>query len=141
MDVFLTSTVVAGIVAAVAAMYMAERRIKVENITAERANWREKIRELAEKVHLAIIKADESQLSALRSAFALRLNPRCPMDQAIVRSIVAAPPGREEEQAKEFAVRVSLLLKHDWERAKQEVHPTLDMPVRESFEEHLKRNL
>lgn len=119
-----TSTVVAGIVAAIVSWWIAERHIVIENITKERAKWRDRIREHSAKVQTAIITSNEVELCRLRSIFRLLLNPHHEEDQEIINSI-HVDESNPEKKAEEFSKRVSLLLKHDWERAKREAKPFL----------------
>lgn len=121
---FLTSAVVAALVAGLVTLRGAERKIQIENITQERAKWREKIRETALLVHQAATARDNPKLAELKLIIALLLNPHDREDQAIVICIsnlqnIEAP----ELRLPEFAGRVAFLLKHDWQRAKFEAKP------------------
>ena len=119
--VVLTSTVVAALVAGLVSLRVSERRIAIENITQERAKWREKIRSNSAEACAAISASDHRAISRLQSAFSLLLNPHDAEDRAIVQSIV--PSNDLLDQSKEFTDRIALLLKHDWERAKHEARP------------------
>jgi hypothetical protein len=121
----LTSSVIAAIVAAAVAVWTTQKRISIENITQDRRAWREKIREKALMVHDALIARDEQVLNRLRSEFRALLNPRDPDDNEIISCIEPPSEGKEFEHADEFAERVSLLLKHDWERVKLEAGPLI----------------
>jgi hypothetical protein len=121
----LTSSVIAAIVAAAVAVWTTQKRISIENITQDRRAWREKIREKALMVHDALIARDEQVLNRLRSEFRALLNPRDPDDNEIISCIRPPNEGKEFEHADEFAERVSLLLKHDWERVKLEAGPLI----------------
>ncbi|MBA1149496.1 hypothetical protein H0Z60_20830 [Ectothiorhodospiraceae bacterium WFHF3C12] len=137
----LTSTVVAGLVAAFISWWISERRIAIENVTQERAKWRERIREKAVETHDAIIRADEEALSRVRAQFRLLLNPFHDEDRAIVVAASVSEVERET-QAEEFSLRVALLLKHDWERAKREARPFLFRgcsPRRVPYEEYFQK--
>lgn len=106
---------------AVLTWHIAERRLLVEHITAERTKWREKIREKALKVHDAILGENFSELSKLKNEFQALLNPIDKNDQEILSLIdTNKQRGSLELQARKFSQSVSLLLKHDWERAKLE---------------------
>jgi hypothetical protein len=121
----LTSSVIAAIVAAAVAVWTTQKRISIENITQDRRAWREKIREKALMVHDALIARDEQVLNRLRFEFRALLNPRDPDDNEIISCIKPPNEGKEFEHADEFAERVSLLLKHDWERVKLEAGPLI----------------
>ena len=100
---------------------IAQRRIAAEHVTAERAKWREKIRAQALKVHDAILSGDAAVVGRLQSEFRALLNPFDRHDQAILDCMTVDSSSQElKNRADEFAGRISLLLKHDWERAKLE---------------------
>jgi hypothetical protein len=123
METFLASTVISAIVAAVVALWTAQRKISIENITQDRRAWRETIRANALFVHDALISRDTKKLNKLRAEFRTLLNPEDMEDSAIISSISLPDDGKELECAEEFAERIALLLKHDWERVKLEAGP------------------
>lgn len=114
---------IVGLFAAFIAFWSAERKIAIENITQERAKWRDKIRELANCVNKAMIDGDSKKLSSLRNQFRLLLNPNDKNDQIIINLISLDGANEKEIQADKFSVCISYLLKHDWERAKLESKP------------------
>ena len=103
---------------------IAERRILTEHVTAERAKWRDRIREKALEVHDAILlgtHGTRSTLDRLRLEFGALLNPGDPEDHGILDCI--GPCGPQDcriGRAEEFGRPIAFLLKHDWERAKLE---------------------
>ena len=99
---------------------IAAKRTVIENITQERAKWRDKVRERALLVHDAIIERNAEKLDRHRSEFRALLNPFDRKDMGIIRCIALPQPGGELGQAEEFADRIARLLKHDWDRAKCE---------------------
>jgi len=117
----LSSVVVSAIVAALVTLRSSERKIEIENVTQERAKWRDKIRLNALEVHQASVASDALKLLELHLAFELMLNPLDAEDIGILTSICRLN-GSEEPKAElaEFSRRVALLLKHDWDRAKLE---------------------
>lgn len=121
--VILTSSVISAVVAAFVATWNADRKISIENITKERAKWREDIRKKTAAVHDAIIEKNDKDLQRLKVEFSVMLNPSDPEDNAILQSIKVANDGEELKQSEEFSRRIALLLKHDWERAKFESSP------------------
>lgn len=121
----LTSTVIAAIIASIVAGWTAQRKISVENITQDRRVWREKIRSSALSVHDAFIARDEGLLNKYRAEFRAILNPMDDEDNKIVRCIALPDVEKELECAEEFAERIALLLKHDWDRVKLEAGPFL----------------
>lgn len=121
---FLSSSVVGGLVAGFVALRSGERKIQIENVTQERAKWREKIRVKSVEVHQAAIENDLAKINEVHLEFSLNLNPFDQEDKGIL-AVIAALKNRDtlEEKMAEFSDRVALLLKHDWERAKHEARP------------------
>ena len=100
---------------------IAQRQIMARHVTAERAKWRNKIRTQALEVHDAILGGDAAKVRRLQSEFRALLNPFDCHDQAILACMTVNKSGQEREnRADQFARQISLLLKHDWERAKLE---------------------
>ena len=100
---------------------IAQRQISAKHVTAERAKWRDKIRTQALEAHDAILGGDAAKVGRLQSEFRALLNPFDCHDQAILDCMTVDKSCQErEKRADEFARRISLLLKHDWERAKLE---------------------
>ncbi|MDE0031523.1 MAG: hypothetical protein OXU75_00055 [Deltaproteobacteria bacterium] len=98
---------------AILVWWVAERNIATKYVTEERAKWREEIRELAEKIHDAILRGDFPRLRRLRRQLEMRLNPTDDEDKAILASV-------KDHNRDEFFKGISRMLKHDWERAKVE---------------------
>lgn len=126
----LLSVIIGGFIVAISAQSIAQRRIQMDNVTQERAKWRNKIRSLVPKVHKAIMMEDidcrKRELQRYQNIFRTLLNPYDCADNKIIKAIGCTYISQtdSEIQAKKFGKRVSRLLKHDWERAKEEVkHP------------------
>ncbi len=117
-----TSAVISAFVSGIFARRTSERAIQIENITKERATWRDKIRVQALAVHQAARDKNSAGLGELRLSMSLNLNPTDPDDAGILKAIdtLKAAASPDEKAAREFADRVALLLKHDWDRAKSE---------------------
>lgn len=96
------------------------RNIKIDNITKERAKWRDDVRQKSLDVHKAAVSLNGVWLDELHLQFSLILNPEDTNDRAILATIRRLKTSQDEVVLIEFADRVSLLLKHDWERAKWE---------------------
>lgn len=47
----LLSAIIGGIIVAISAQSIVQRRIQMENVTQQRAKWRKEIRKLVPKVH------------------------------------------------------------------------------------------
>jgi hypothetical protein len=123
LQIVLTSSVVAGVVSAFVSTWTAQRKISIENITKERKEWREKVRDKSLAVHNAIIDRNDNGLKQLRVEFMLILNPEESNDNddlKIIECIKLPEVGKEVECSNEFSKKVSYLLKHDWERSKLE---------------------
>lgn len=123
---FLSSSVVGGLVAGFVALRTSERKIQIENVTQERAKWREKIRSKSIEVHQAAVVGDSARLAELHLEFSLNLNPFHQEDRGIL-AVIDTLNNRDTLDVilPEFTDRVALLLKHDWERAKHETKPLL----------------
>ena len=122
--VLLTSTVVSALVAALVTLRSSERKIQVENITQERAKWRKSMRELADELVKAAKSNDKVKTECVSAQLVLNLNP---FDEQDLQLACAARNLSGEDdinvRIEEFVTRLSLLLKHDWDRAKRESMP------------------
>jgi hypothetical protein len=123
----LTSSVVAAIVGGFVAMRTSERQIEIQNVTQERAKWRDKIRANTRGICQAIELNDHAKIKEFRLIFAVNLNPIDYEDNEIIaiidrlEKIEELKAGEESSVImQELSVRIALLLKHDWERAKFE---------------------
>lgn len=122
-NLILSSSVLAGLVAGLVALRSGERKIQIENVTQERAKWRSKIRDLSLAVHQATTSRNSGRLGELVLEFSLILNPIDEEDKAIPDLIYRLADSHDtSELLLELRERISLLLKHDWERAKHESH-------------------
>lgn len=125
--------IIGAIIGAISAQSIVQRRIQMENVTQHRKKWRKEIRDLVLKVHDVIMENEQSErrtqeLQKYQNIFRTQLNPYDPEDNEIIEVIGRACNHTEnaKELAKEFGKRVSILLKHDWDRSKEEVkHPLL----------------
>ena len=120
-----------GLVSAYVMRANSERRIYIENVTRERAKWRERIRIIASNY----LVADNKLKMKLEIELATRLNPYASDDMKLLEALKSATT----ENHKELEIRIALLLKHDWERAKEEAKPRRMLPVRRvTYEEYMK---
>ena len=127
-ELLLTSAVLSALVGGFVSLRSSERKIQIENITQERAKWREKIRANAQKVHQVVSNTATQEakppLAELRLVFELLLNPLDLEDVAILNCIDGLSGSKvPAKRLPEFSKRVAYLLKHDWERAKREAKP------------------
>ena len=102
-----------------------DKNIKIENITKERRDWRDKIRNLTKEVNEKFYDNKFEKIKPLISDFETRLNPidKNNEDQKIINTLylISKLESQKEEKINEFNKRIALLLKHDWERVKKEV--------------------
>jgi hypothetical protein len=120
----LGSGVIAGLVAGLVTLRTTERKIAIENITQQRQLWRDKIRNKAIEAIRAYEQNEGSRLRELYVEFQLILNPEDKNDNSILNTIWKMKNGsKESDPSIEFSEKLSLLLKHDWERAKREAKP------------------
>ena len=100
-------------IVALVAWLVAQAQIKARHVTEERARWRRQIRETASKTHGAFLAGSVAETIRLQKEFRALLNPFDREDQEILNCL-------ENNRPNEFDTRISLLLKHDWERGKLE---------------------
>jgi hypothetical protein len=112
----MSSVVLAAFVSAIIAMVVSERRMSSDNVLLERKRWRDDIRKLAIDVYNGFLEGDSIKLKRLKLQFSVLLNPHDDDDKKILDIISDGNPDRADE----FSIHISLLLKHDWERAKYE---------------------
>jgi hypothetical protein len=129
----LGSALLAAIVTAYATRAHTERTIYADNITKERAKWRERIR----KIISHYPDASENERSTMRRELVTRLNPFHAEDLKLIEALKNANSSNDTE----ISIRASLLLKHDWERAKEEAKPFWNRRIRPlhrvTFEEYM----
>lgn len=121
MTTLFSSIVVAGIVAGLVSLRTSERKIAIENITQQRQLWRDKIRKIALDISSAYAKNKSHKIKDYYIELQLLLNPNDSDDLAILDTVWSMIKEIESEELDiELAEKLSLLLKHDWERAKFE---------------------
>ena len=120
--VILGSAVIGALITAIATLRTHSRNIQIDNVIKERTKWRDKIREKAKDVTDAFCKNDADRLIGLKVDFTLLINPvdKTGEDQEIIKEIENLISSQNSEALDRFRIRVALLLKHDWERAKEE---------------------
>ncbi len=120
------SAVIAAFISGFVAWSTNARNVQIENVTKERVPWRDKIRSLTREVcHArgAGVCDRNNKLDELRAAFAVNLNPFDDDDNEILAAVKKLKTDRSDAELEKFCLRVALLLKHDWERAKYEAKP------------------
>lgn len=111
-----------GFISALLAWLVAQRKVFTENVTRERAEWRKDIRKKSKDVCDVMLREEQKDtrqgdLFKLQNEFRALLNPIDGDDQDILQSIRLPDSGNESEHARSFMKRISLLLKHDWQRS------------------------
>lgn len=104
-----------------------ERVIEIENITKERKEWRTYLRKWLEEVSSLDVKTlnDEKKLE-IRAQFISRINLIDRYDRNILELLDKLLESSQNDiinSKKELQFKISLLLKHDWERVKNETKP------------------
>ncbi|WP_354688968.1 hypothetical protein MRK42_06960 [Aeromonas sp. 19NY04SH05-1] len=122
----LSSGVIAGAVAGFVTLRTSERKISIENITQQRQIWRDKIRQLAIDICSAYSRNERYKIKSYYIELQLLLNPDDGDDREILDTVWRM---KEREVIEgldiEFSEKISLLLKHDWERAKLEAKSSI----------------
>lgn len=125
-----TSGFLAALIAAVVSFGNNERKISAQYITGERAKWRDKIRDKALDVFNA---AKENNAAAIEKCYfefshLLHLGDM-PDDQILENIKLLEKTPNDAERLDDFRIRISLLLKFEWDRAKEEAkHKVLAEP-------------
>ncbi|MEY8201286.1 MAG: hypothetical protein RPS47_18770 [Colwellia sp.] len=115
------SGVIAAFVTALFSKMVLDKKIRIENITNDRKEWREKIRNLTIEVVKAYQEKDKNEMQRLKAEFAIRLNPDDSDDQYILCSLNSIYRVVWNEYSLErFCKGIACLLKHDWDRSKKE---------------------
>lgn len=120
LPLLLGTGLVSALVTALFSKFSSDKNHKIENITKERKEWRDKVRTIVVEVVKSSQEKDIKKLELLEAELTVRLNPEDEHDKSIIKSLNSINRDWSNEKVKEFCDRVSYLLKHDWERAKKE---------------------
>lgn len=96
-----------------------EKNQKLKYVTEERQKWRAEIREETTKLAKNLFyneSNNESELERIKAFFKIRLNPIDDYDKDIIKKL----ENINRDTINDFVLKISCLLKHDWERAKKE---------------------
>ena len=125
----LGSSVLGALVTALFTKRSHEEAISLKYVTEERAKWRDKVRELVSDLSVAVqlpIGNDErvKEVRKLSSYLKVSLNPEPShkIDSEILECLRKLCETPSYDKFIELEMLVSLLLKHDWERAKNEAN-------------------
>lgn len=116
-----------GWLASLLALRKDERSVQLEQVTKERAKWRENMRTLAENIASTWVENSSSpspaKVAALRARLNTSINPKdTTHDDVILAHFDELFSGTSTDLTL-FVRRIALLLKHDWERVKWECTP------------------
>ncbi|MDT4289612.1 hypothetical protein RO575_08580 [Methylomonas sp. MO1] len=127
--IVLGSSVFAALVTASFTRKSHEETVALKYITEERAKWREKIKEtmitLNEAVNSPQINGERLTKTRKASTYlklSLNPDPKHKLDSEILECIKKLCDAPNYERFSTLEEKVSILLKHDWERAKREAH-------------------
>jgi hypothetical protein len=114
----------AALIAALVSLRTNERTLSLQYITGERAKWRDKIRQKALAVFDAAKKRDREAIHRCHFEFSHLLHLGDPPDDEIILNLERLEAHPDDGDAlDEFRIRISLLLKFEWDRAKIEAKP------------------
>lgn len=116
----LASSVIASLLTAIFSKFNNDKNILIENVVKERKTWRDKIRSLVLEAENGFQKKDENRINCILAQLTVLLNPMDKKDIEILESLKKTKISWDRINIEEFYNKVSLLLKHDWERVKKE---------------------
>ncbi|EMK3587896.1 hypothetical protein ACLINQ_004406 [Vibrio parahaemolyticus] len=132
LTIVLGSSVFAALITAIFTRKIHENNVSLKYITEERARWRQKIKELmgelSDAVHLPTENRERiKKVRSIATYLKLSLNPseNESIDVEIRKCLNDICNNPNYKKVKELELLFSKLLKHDWERAKQESQGTL----------------
>ena len=134
LNTILSSTLISGIISALVIYINSKREERLKYITGDRREWREKMREIASKLHGATYDDTLKVLTELK----VRINPygkdkedrTCFQDAHIWKLIGEIEKTKINDcmlckKQQQMIDYISLLLKYDWERSNGEVRGNL----------------
>lgn len=98
----------------------ADKSIHVKNVTKERKEWRDRLRKLVVITAKAFHNRDVLPLKKVEAELIVRLNPEDIKDLEILDCFKKLYTNWNDDDLEQFNDRIAYLLKHDWERVKQE---------------------
>lgn len=119
----LSSSLLSSFITALMTKHNNDKNIKIKTITDERKIWRDKIRDLTKEVNNRYYQNNFHDILYIICEFETRLNPKDKEDRKILNILYLLSELQTDNTVliNEFNKRVSFLLKHDWERVKNEV--------------------
>jgi hypothetical protein len=126
-----TLTVFSGCLTSFISLRKDERAIQIDQITKERSKWRENMRKLTEDIvttyYEELIPIPLGKIGVVRARLASSINPKCSHDNDILEHFDNIFTNNYTD-IDIFVKRISLLLKHDWERVKWDCMPIYMKP-------------
>ncbi|WP_063562941.1 hypothetical protein [Paenibacillus sp. O199] len=123
----LSSSVIAAIISGIVAKKTNDKNMSLKYITEERANWRKTVKENTALLYNQIYSKDqdEGRIRELITHLIVSLNPskdeESKLDIEIKNTLVAIEEGnRDYKMLEHLRNCISILMKHDWERSKNE---------------------
>lgn len=114
----------AALIAALVSLRTNERKLSLQYITGERAKWRNKIRERSLAVFNAACEKDSEAIRRCHFEFSHLLHLGDPLDDEILENLKTLESQPDNSEALDsFRIRISLLLKYEWDKAKLEAKP------------------
>jgi hypothetical protein len=112
---------IGGFITAFLAFKKDDKSSQLKYITDERKEWRVKIRKLViEFLEDESINITDTKLRRIRTEIAINLNPEDDEDNNILDLMDTYIIEKNDDNRKKLTLAFSFLLKHDWERAKNE---------------------
>lgn len=122
-------------IGALATYSLGQRNLTAQYVIAERKLWREKLRCVLQQLLEHPGKDTAAKVSLVLH---LNTNPFHQQDRQIVDLAAGiCDPANQNQEFQELSIRMALLLKHDWERAKAETQPFSSAPRRWTYDEYL----
>jgi len=118
--VIISTSVVVALISAVFTKLSVDKSLKINNVTKERKEWRDRLRSLVVETATSFQNGNVQKLQEIEVELIVRLNPNDICDMEILESLKKLSMSLTEENLIEFSDRVSCLLKNDWERVKKE---------------------
>ncbi|OMC74243.1 hypothetical protein BK125_20805 [Paenibacillus odorifer] len=139
---FIAPVVVAAIISAIVSRSNNNKTMSLKYITEERANWRKTIKENVSELYALALNPNEKsevRISELVTFLIISLNPSKKatnkLDNRIASLLVDIEKGqRDKDTLYELRYCISVLMKHDWERSKNETRGILN----KYSDEHIK---
>ena len=125
----LSSGLIAAVVSAIVTLVTSRKKLSIEYVTGDRRQWREEIRKIADALNGSSYAGTLKQLNKLKvrinayGEYAIK-STRCDSHiWELIHEIEEKPLSGEELQKKQrmMVQYLSLMLKYDWERCKNEV--------------------